>query len=99
MLWSTGFVVARRRGTACVNLKYRGDLRAFLTLADLHAQLTARQHGLVAGTFQYSNVEEGIARAIAQLNEPKPLFRIEPFDGGINRGPRRDRIRARRLLK
>src|SRR5436853_3017715 len=32
-LWS------RCRGSACVNLKHRGDLWAFLTLADLHAQL------------------------------------------------------------
>jgi hypothetical protein len=64
----------RRCGAACVNLKYRGDLRALLTLANLHAQFAAWQHALVTRSFQYSNVEEGIARAIAQLNEPKPPF-------------------------
>jgi hypothetical protein len=53
----------------------------------------------VAGTFQYSNVEEGIARAVPQLNEPKSLFRIEPFDGGVHRWARRDHIGAGRLLK
>ena len=90
---------SRCRGTACVNLKYRGDLRAFLTLADLNAQLSARQHGLATRTFQYSNVEEGIARAIPELNEPEPFFRIEPFDRGVRRRARRDRTRARSLLK
>src|SRR4029078_2086012 len=48
-LWS------RRRGTARIDLKHRGDLWAFLTLADLHAQLAARQHGFATRTFQYSN--------------------------------------------
>ncbi len=89
----------RCRGTACVNLKYRGDLRAFLTLADLHAQLTARKHGLMPCTFQHGDVEKGIARAIPEFNEPEAFLGIEPFDGGVHRWARRDRTRARSLLK
>ena len=59
--WSMSLVLLEAMRHRLHRLKYRGDLRAFLTLADLHTQFAARQHGLVAGPFQYGYVEEGIA--------------------------------------
>ena len=98
--WSMGLVVVEvPRHCLRQSQVPRGDLRAFLTLADLHAQLTSRQHTLVSRAFQYGNVEEGVTRALSQLNEPEPFFGIEPFDGGVHRWARRDRTRARSLLK
>ena len=82
-----------------INLKYRRYLAAFLTLADLDAQLAFRQHGLVPGALKYSNVEKCVARAVAQLNKAEALLRIEPFDGCVDGWARRGRIRARCTLK
>jgi len=52
---------SRRGCGACIELKYRRDLAAFLALTDLNAQLSLRQHRVMPAAFQHDNVQERIA--------------------------------------
>jgi hypothetical protein len=45
--------------------------------------------------FQYSNMEERVARSVRELNEPEAFLWIEPLDDGVHRGSSRRRVRAR----
>src|SRR6185437_14742115 len=80
-------------GAALVDVENLGDLRAFLTLADARLDLGAGEHALAAGGFEHGDVQEGVARAVGELDEAEALLRIEPFDHGIDDGTGRRRPR------
>ena len=80
---------ARRHGSALASHVNRTHTAAF-AIADQATKALAANAPIDRAA---------LTAAVPELDEPKPLFRIEPFDGGINRGPGRDRIRARCLLK
>jgi len=46
-----------------------------------------------ARLLQYRDVEKGIARAIAQLDEAEPLLPVEPFDHRVGLWSLRHRLR------
>ena len=52
---------SRRGCGACIELKYRRDLGAFLALTDLDAQLGLGQHRVMPAAFQYGNVKKRVA--------------------------------------
>ena len=58
-------------------------LPSFLANANVHLKLGIRFHCLMSGCLQHGDVQENVARAVSQRDEPKALFRIEPFDRGV----------------
>ena len=88
----------RRGGSSAgrIDLEHRGDLAALLALADLDLELGLRRHHVVPGVLQHADVQERVARAVAQLDEAEALLGIEPLDGGVQRGAGRRRILSRR---
>jgi len=97
--WARCSSRSSRWRSAGIHLKYRGDLRALLTLPRLDAELGPRRHLVVPGALQDGDVQERIARAVSEFNEAEALLRIEPRDGGIDHRTFRGRHGAWRSLK
>ena len=71
--------------TGRVDFKNSRDLCAFRARADLDAQFGPRRNRVVAGCMQGVGVQERIALAAGQFDEPVALVRLEPFDQRIDR--------------
>src|SRR4051794_13126294 len=75
---------------ARVDTQDLGDLRALLARCRPDFKAGARRHGAVAAALDDTDVEKGIT-ARRQLDKAKALFRVIPFDRGLNRRARRAR--------
>src|SRR3954453_5560457 len=91
---SPRLLLQRGRGVDTQDL---GDLQAFLARCRPDFQAGARRHGTVAAALDDAHVEKGIT-AGRQLDEAKALFRVIPFDRGLNRRARRHRLEPRAAL-
>jgi hypothetical protein len=58
-----------------------------LTLADVHAKLGARLHGVVADSLQHADMKKCIARTVAELDETEAFLGTEELYGRIDRRP------------
>src|SRR4051812_39682797 len=83
---SPRLLLQRGRG---VNTQDLSNLQAFLARCRPDFQASTRRHGTVAAALDDAHVEKGIT-AGRQLDEAKALFRVIPFDRGLNRRARRD---------
>ncbi len=86
----------RRLGRGRVDAGDARHLRALLTLGRGHRQPGTRHEIVVAGSLDGADVEEGIARAVTELDEAEALLLVEPLDRGITLWPGSDRSCATR---
>src|SRR6202789_483152 len=78
--------------TGSVDFEHPRHLRALGAGADLDAQFGARRDSVMSSGMQGVGVQERVARAARQLDEPVAFVRLEPFDHRIDRrGARIDR--------
>ena len=76
---------ARPGRRAAVDAEHFGDLRPLLPRRDPDLQGFARLHRGDAVAFEHAGMEEGVPRAVGQLDKPEPSFGLEPFDDGAHR--------------
>src|ERR1700730_11160013 len=74
-----------RSSRTAVNAEDLGDLWAFLTRRHADLERFARLYCSDAGAFEDRRMKKGICGAVAELDEAKSPFRLEPFDNGADR--------------
>src|SRR5690348_86965 len=92
---------APRRGLgrgAAVDADNFGHLRTLLARSHPDLQSLPRLHGSDAVAFENAGVEEGVSRAVGELDKPETPFGLEPFHDGAHRRSGR-RLKSRRLTE
>src|ERR1700691_1082518 len=81
-------IETRRRcafgGAGRIHFQDARHLRTLGAGADIDFQLGAGRHGLMTGGLECTNMEEGVARSIAEFDKAEALVALEPFDDGID---------------
>src|SRR3984893_8531194 len=74
---------SRRR--AAVDTDNLGDLRSLLSRRHADFERFSRLHRGDAVAFEHAGMEEGVPRAVRQLDKPEASLGFEPFDDGAHR--------------
>jgi hypothetical protein len=61
-----------------------GDVRPFVSRTDADFEGLARLHGGDAAPSQHTPAEESVAGPIREIDESKPLLRVEPLDHSLD---------------
>ena len=70
-------------GARRVDFENPRHLRALHAIADVNLKLRARRDGFIAGGLQGADMQEGVARSVAQFDKAEAFIALEPFDDCI----------------
>ncbi len=80
----------RRRGAfggSCkIDFKHTSDLLTLDRVGHLNLQLGSGRQSFIARGLNSADVEKGVARSVAELDEAEAFVGLEPFDDRVDRG-------------